>query len=100
MKTQAWLMGLGFLAVLGGLYLADGGVGASGAAERTADDKEVTKDPAILLSPTMKAGEVSVYGIRLGDSTDKLPSDGSVTAVGVPDRSQDSIYVGRNVKYY
>jgi hypothetical protein len=100
MKTKILLTGLGLVVVLGGLLVGDWGSRARGAGDREAAPREVTKDPAILISPTIKAGELSVYGLRLGDSTEKMPGDAGVSAMEVPERPQDMIYVGRNVRYY
>ena len=100
MRTKIVLTGLGLVAIVVGLLLCGGGTRARGAGEPRADDKEVAKDPATLISPTLKAGEVSVYGLKLGDPTDKMPGDAGVSVTDVPERSQDTIYVGRNVRYY
>ena len=100
MRTKIVLTGLGLVAVLCGLLLGDGGTVASGAGERGAEEKEVSKNPAALISPTLKAGDLSVYGLKLGAATDKIPGDAGATAMGIPERSQDTIYVGPNVRYY
>ena len=100
MKTKIMLTGLGLAAVLGVLLLSGWGARASGAGDRGAEPKEVTKDPSILISPTMKVGELSVYGLKLGDPTDKMPGDAGVSATEVPERPQDTIFAGRNVRYY
>ncbi len=100
MRTKIVLTGLGFVAVLVGLLLCGGGNRARGAGESGAGEKEVTKDPAMLISATLDAGELCVYGLKLGDAADKMPGDAGVSATDVPERSQDTIYVGRNVRYY
>jgi hypothetical protein len=100
MKTKIVLMGLGLAAVLSLLLLGDGSAGARAAGEGGAGERDVAKNPAMLISPTVKADELSVYGIRLGASADSIPGDAGVTAAGVPERSQDTIYDGRNVRYY
>ena len=94
------LSGLGLAVVLGGLLVGDWGCRARGAGDRGAAPIEVTKNPEVLVLPTLKAGEVSVYGLKLGDPTDKMPGDAGVSAMEVPERPQDMIYVGRNVRYY
>ena len=100
MKTKIMLTCLSLLAVLGGLLLGDVGTSASAPAERPAVVKEVTKNPAILISPTLKVGELSVYGVRLGASDENMPGDAGLSTMGIPERSQDTIYVGRDVRYY
>jgi hypothetical protein len=100
MRTKIMLTGLGLAAVMGWLLMGDVGARASGTDDRGDDAKEVTKNPAMLISPGLRVGELSVYGVRLGDSTDRIPGDAGVTATAVPERSQDTIYVGRNVRYY
>jgi hypothetical protein len=100
MKTKIMLTGLGLVAVLGGVLLIGGGAGASRAGERAGEDREVSKNPALLVSPNVRVGELTVYGVKLGASTDTLGNEAGVTAVGIPERPQDMIYVGRNVRYY
>jgi hypothetical protein len=94
MKTKIMLAALGLVAVFGGRLLGDGGEGAA------ADGREVTKNPALLVSPSLSAGELRVYGVKLGDAPDKIGVDAGVTSNGVPERPQDTIYVGRNARYY
>ena len=100
MRTTITLTGLAVLAVLGWVLLGGGGTGVSQAGQPAAQDKEVSKNPALLISPTLKAGELSVYGVKLGAAAASLPSEAGVSAEGIPDRQQDMIYVGRNVRYY
>jgi hypothetical protein len=95
MKTKIMLAALGLVAVLGGRLLGDGGNGGG-----AADGRELTKNPSLLVSPSLNADELTVYGVRLGDSPDKIGVDAGVTPSGVPERSQDTIYTGRNVRYY
>jgi hypothetical protein len=83
-------------AAVGGLLLGADGGGATSAPE----EKDVAKNPAALILPSTKVDDVSVYGVKLGDSVDKIPGNVGVTQVGVPDRPQDAIYTGRNVSYY
>jgi len=90
----------GLVALLCGLLRGDGGTGASGPAEPVAAEKELTKNPVLLISPALKAGELSVYGVKLGAATDKMPVDAGAIGMGVPERPQDAVHVGRNVRYY
>ncbi len=97
MKTKIMLIVAGLVAAMAAVMVAEGqGAGGEGGAQET----EVTKNPAVLVSPSFKAGEASVYGVRLGDSVDKIPSEAGVTAMGVPERAQDTVYAGRSVRYY
>jgi hypothetical protein len=110
MKTKIMLTGLGLVAIVSALLLGDGGSGASGAGEGGSlehvptlappTEKDVAKNPAMLISPTLRAGELSVYGVKLGASSDSIPGEAGVTANGVPERSQDTTYIGRSVRYY
>lgn len=96
MKTKILLMALGLVAAMAAVILAEGkDAGGEGGAQET----EITKNPAALLS-NVKAGEMSVYGVRLGDPVEKIPGSAGVTGIGVPERSQDTIYTGHNVRYY
>lgn len=100
MRTTITLTGLGLVAVLGWVLLGGGGTGVSQAGQPAAQGREVTKNPAMLIAPTLKVGELSVYGVKLGAAADALPSEAGVSAEGIPERPQDMIYVGRNVRYY
>lgn len=100
MRPTIMLTVLGLLAIVAAALPGDRGAIAGPAGERVAQDKEVTRNPAILISPTLKTGELTVYGLKLGSSTDAMPNDAGVSAVGIPERPQDMVYVGRNVRYY
>jgi hypothetical protein len=65
-----------------------------------AAENEVTKNPALLVSPAAKAAELTFYGVKLGDAADKIPNNAAVTAQGVPERTQDVVYSGRDVCFY
>lgn len=100
MKTKVLLIALVLAAILSGRLVGDGGNGGTGAGERPAEGKDVAKNPALLISSTLNPDELSVYGVGLGASPDKISLDAGVTPTGVPERPQDTIYVGRNVRYY
>jgi hypothetical protein len=100
MKKRIILTSLGLAGFLSFLLLGDAGSGADTVGVSPGPDEEVTRNPAALISPTLKAGQLSVYGVKLGAASDSIPGDAGVTAVGVPERSQDTIYVGHNVRYY
>ncbi|MFB3890460.1 MAG: hypothetical protein ACE15C_00410 [Phycisphaerae bacterium] len=65
-----------------------------------AAELELTKNPAAVVSPAAKAGELTVYGVKLGDAADKIPNTAAVSAQSVPERPQDVVHMGRDVSYY
>ena len=81
---------------VGGLLLGADGGGAT----RPAEEQDIAKNPAALVSPSTKVNDVNVFGVKLGDPVDKIPSNAGVTQMGVPERPQDAIYTGRNVSYF
>jgi hypothetical protein len=84
------------MAAIGGLLLsADGNQGGGGGG-----DMEVTKNPAILVSPSMKAGDVTVHGVRLGDPVAKIANDPAFRREDVSERPQDIVYVGADAAFY
>jgi hypothetical protein len=83
-------------AAVGGLLLGADGGGATVQPE----EKDVAKNPSALISPSTKVNDVSVYGLKLGDSVDKIPGNLGLTQLGIPERPRDAIYAGRNVAYY
>jgi len=88
--------GIVTLAIVCGLLFAVGGNESGGGA----GDMEVTTRPAVLISPAVKIGELSVYGVKLGDSVDRIPNNAAVSAQDVPERPQDVVYAGRDVRFY
>jgi hypothetical protein len=71
----------------------------AGAAEGAAGEMEVTKNPALLVSPSVQVGKLTVYGVKLGDSVEKIPGIAGVTRQP-SDRPQDAVYTGRSVWYF
>ena len=69
------------------------------AADAGADvEMDVAKNPSVLLLPP-KAGDLEVYGVKLGDAVERIPvAAGATRRPG--DRPQDALYVGPNVTYY
>jgi hypothetical protein len=65
-----------------------------------AGEMEITKNPALLVSPAMKAGEVTVHGVKLGDAIDKIPTNLVNTREDIPERPQDIIFVGTDASYF
>jgi hypothetical protein len=61
---------------------------------------EVTKNPALLVSSTAKVSELTVYGVKLGDSIDNIPGNAGVTRQPLEARPQDAVYTGANVWYF
>ena len=95
MKLTIACLVLGSLAV-GGLMVAARGAPAGGGAGAA----EVASNPAALVSPSVKVGELSVHGVKLGDSTDKIAKDPAFTRQDISDRPKDTLYAGREACYY
>jgi hypothetical protein len=95
MKTSIASVAIVLAAFCCMLFAADGTESAGGDA-----GKEVTKNPSLLISPGVKVGELSVYGVKLGDPVDKIPGSAGLTKQGVPQRPDDAVYIGRDVCFY
>ena len=65
-----------------------------------AEDNEVTKNPGLLVLPTARVSDLTVYGVKLGDGVDKIPASAGVTRQPLQSRPQDAVYSGANVWYY
>ena len=79
--------------VLSGLRAGAAGGGVGGG------EMEVTKDPNLLLTLKLPVGNLTVYGVKLGDSIEKIPAVAGVTRQST-ERQQEAVFTGRNVSYY
>ncbi len=87
-------VGVGALMVgAGGAGGAGGGGGAGGTAV------EVSTSPAALVAIGVQRDDLMVYGVRLGDGVEKIPSRAGV-ARQVSERPRDAVYAGPTVKYF
>ncbi|MEI8195802.1 MAG: hypothetical protein WCI73_07835 [Phycisphaerae bacterium] len=89
MKTTQVFQFLAVLLVSGLLLGAEGG-----GAEAT----DVAKNPSLLLA-SAKAGDLEVYGVKLGDTIDKITASAG-TNRHATDRPEDVHFTGPNVTYY
>lgn len=95
MKTTIAGLALAGLA-FSGLLLGAGGTETAGGAGET----DVAKNPALLISPSVKISQVSVHGVKLGDPIEKLAKNLAFTRQDIPERPQDTIYAGRDTWYF
>ena len=82
--------------LLSGLPVPAGAAGGGGAA---AGEMEVTKDSNLLLATKLPVANLTVYGVKLGDSIEKIPAAAGVTRQ-TTERQQDEVFTGRNVSYF
>ena len=90
--------GIVALAVLLGLLLTMGQGDTPTPAPAPA--MEVTKEPALLVTPAAKVGDLTFYVVKLGDAADKIPNIAAVSTEGVQERTKDIVYAGRDVTFY
>ena len=85
--------------VLSGLPAPAGAAGGGEKAAAAGGETEVTKDSNLLLTAKLPVANLTVYGVKLGDSIEKIPAVAGVTRQ-TTERQQDEVFTGRNVSYY
>jgi hypothetical protein len=77
-KAAVLALGLVLAVGLGNLALR-GADGTAAKGEANAGGREVIDNPSLLISPSIRFADLTFYGVKLGDSIDKIPNRAGVT---------------------